>query len=213
MSKPRLLRIQTRRKIRVCLGHGSPPSPGGEGRGEGGRVPLKMATKLLILAILIGVGVIPMPAADNEAGRHSAAGKEVEQQEEKDWSDSRWNQTDVGPFLASSLQTPGGTVVKALSVKVGSGSEASVCYDLGKPSMRAGWTGGFLKFQAVRFGIMGPPARAPVNGPSPPPRRWVGRALPPVMRRCVYKAIASSLRRAWTERSCAKRRGSTGQGN
>jgi hypothetical protein len=96
-------------------------------------------------------------SSPTEAGRHSAAGKEVEQQGEKDWSDSRWNQTDVGPFLASSLQTPGGMVVKALSVRVGSGGEASVCYDLAKPSMRAGWTGGFLKFSAVRFGIMGAP--------------------------------------------------------
>lgn len=96
----------------------------------------------------------------NEAGRHAAAGKEVEQQGEKDWSDSRWNQSDIGPFLASSLQTPGGMVVKALSVRVGNSGEASVCYDLGKPSLRAGWTGGFLKFSSVRFGIMGPPARA-----------------------------------------------------
>ena len=103
---------------------------------------------------------MPMSAADNDAGRHGAAGKEVERQEEKDWSDSRWNQTEVGPFLASSLQTPGGMIVKALSVKVGSGGEASVCYDLGKPAMRAAWTGGFLKFQSVRFGIMGAPMRA-----------------------------------------------------
>jgi hypothetical protein len=96
----------------------------------------------------------------NEAGRHTAAGKVVEQQQEKDWSDARWNQTDVGPFLASSLQTPGGMVTKALSIRVGNNGEASVCYDLAKPSMRAGWTGGFLKFSAVRFGIMGPPMRA-----------------------------------------------------
>ena len=109
--------------------------------------------------MLVGVVILPISAAD-ESGRHSAAGKEVGQQGEKDWSDSRWNQTDVGPFLASSLQTPGGMVVKALSVKVGNEGEASVCYDLGNPSLRAGWTGGFLKFSAVRFGIMGAPLPA-----------------------------------------------------
>lgn len=115
---------------------------------------------ILRLAVLTAIPLVFSArgwAADSDAGRHSAAGKEVEQQGEKDWSDSRWNQTDVGPFLSSSLQTPGGMVVKALSVRVGSGGEASVCYDLGKPSMRAGWTGGFLKFSAVRFGIMGAP--------------------------------------------------------
>jgi hypothetical protein len=127
---------------------------------EDGRTPAAIAGALRILANLLIAAGISAGAADNDAGRHAAAGKEVEQQGEKDWSDSRWNQTDVGPFLASSLQTPGGMVVKALSVRVGSGGEASVCYDLAKPSLRAGWTGGFLKFSSVRFGIMGPPARA-----------------------------------------------------
>ena len=112
-----------------------------------------------IAVVLLGFLLSPR-AAENEAGRHLAAGKEVGQQGEKDWSDSRWDQTDVGPFLASSLQTPGGMVVKALSVKVGNEGEASVCYDLGNPSLRASWTGGFLKFSAVRFGIMGAPKPA-----------------------------------------------------
>jgi hypothetical protein len=111
-------------------------------------------------AILLLATVSPAPSAENEAGRHSAAGKEVGQQQEKDWSDSRWNQTDLGPFLASSLQTPGGMVAKALSVRLGGAGEASVCYDLARPSLRAGWTGGFLKFSAVRFGIMGAPKAA-----------------------------------------------------
>jgi hypothetical protein len=128
--------------------------------GEGGGAPRKSAELLLTLAMLYGATLAPMPAADNQPGRHSAAGKEVGRQEERDWSDSRWNQTDVGPFLASSLKTPDGMVTKALSVRVGNGGEASACYDLAKPSLRAGWTGGFLKFSAVRFGIMGAPSHA-----------------------------------------------------
>jgi hypothetical protein len=121
---------------------------------------LRLCVFALKAVFVLHAVVVSTRAADDEAGRHSAAGKEVERQQEKDWSDSRWNQTDVGPFLASSLQTPDGMVVKALSVRVGDAGDASVCYDLGKPSMRAGWTGGFLKFSSVRFGIMGPPARA-----------------------------------------------------
>jgi hypothetical protein len=140
------------------------------GRMEATKTPRHGARAFLlrsggILSLCLGVFVAGHGAAlgqssPTEAGRHAAAGKDVEQQGEKDWSDSRWNQTEVGPFLASSLQTPGGIVTKALSVRVGRGGEASVCYDLAKPSMRAAWTGGFLKFSAVRFGIMGPPARA-----------------------------------------------------
>ena len=123
------------------------------------------STPSRILFLCLGAFVAGHCAASgqslqNEAGRHSAAGKEVERQQEKDWSDARWNQTDIGPFLASSLQTPGGMVTKALSIRVGNNGEASVCYDLASSSMRAGWTGGFLKFSAVRFGIMGAPTRA-----------------------------------------------------
>jgi len=135
-----------------------------ERRGDGAARRPSLATARIPVCATVVVAVclfsVFARAAENEAGRHTAAGKEVEQQGEKDWSDSRWNQTEVGSFLASSLQTPGGMVVKALSVRVGDGGEASVCYDLGSPSLRAGWTGGFLKFSSVRFGIMGPPTRA-----------------------------------------------------
>ena len=77
------------------------------------------------LVVFAAFLMIPLPAAEIDSGRHAAAGKEVGQQGEKDWGDSRWNQTEVGPFLASSLQSPGGMLTKALSVRVLSPARAS----------------------------------------------------------------------------------------
>lgn len=93
-------------------------------------------------------------------GQAVTAGKDVGSQGEKDWVDGRWNQTDVGPFLASSLQTPGGWIAKGLSIRVGENGEAAVCYDTGNPSLRGAWTGGFLKFVDARFGLIGAPKPA-----------------------------------------------------
>jgi hypothetical protein len=99
-------------------------------------------------------------ASAQSAGEHKSAGKEVERQAEGDWADARWNQTDVGPFLASNLQTPGGSIAKGLSIRIGDKGQAAVCYDTGKPTLRGGWTGGFLKFDGRRFGLLYPPAPA-----------------------------------------------------
>ena len=90
----------------------------------------------------------------------AVAVKEPAAQVEKDWVDSRWQQMDVGTFLASNLQTPAGWVAKGLSIRVGENGEASVCYDTGSPMMRGAWTGGFLKISPSRFGLGGPPAAA-----------------------------------------------------
>lgn len=78
-------------------------------------------------------------------------------QTEGDWVDNRWNRTEVGPFLASSLAIPGGQVNKGLSIKVGSNGEGTVCFDTFLCAYKAGWTGGFLTFAPARFGL----ARAP----------------------------------------------------
>src|SRR5436190_743274 len=99
-------------------------------------------------------------ASAQSAGEHKSAGKEVERQAEGDWADARWNQTDVGSFLASNFQTPGGSIAKGLSVRIGDKGQAAVCYDTGKPALRGGWTGGFLKFDGRRFGLLYPPAAA-----------------------------------------------------
>lgn len=91
------------------------------------------------------------------AGQPPASGREPGTQGEKDWVDNRWSRTEVGPFLASVLETPGASIAKGLSIKVGANAEASVAYDTAACAWRAGWTGGFLKFDGGRFGLINAP--------------------------------------------------------
>ncbi|HWL09435.1 MAG TPA: LamG-like jellyroll fold domain-containing protein, partial [Planctomicrobium sp.] len=78
---------------------------------------------------------------------------------EQDSVDNRWNQSDVGPFLASSIFLPDmAPVEKGLSIKVGSpSSRGAVCFDTGRLEWRAAWTGGFLNFHPARFGLIQSP--------------------------------------------------------
>lgn len=91
------------------------------------------------------------------AGTPKVSGSNPEAQGEKDWVDNRWQQTDVGPFLASSLRLPDGTIAKGLTIKVGKDNEGSVAYDTATGALRAAWTGGFLDFDPGRFGLIGAP--------------------------------------------------------
>ncbi len=81
-------------------------------------------------------------------------------QKESDWVDARWNNTDIGNFHAAVLPLPGGTVAKGLSIRIGAHGEAAVGYDTATAAMRAGWTGGFLKFDGARYGLGGSPRPA-----------------------------------------------------
>lgn len=95
-------------------------------------------------------------AAGKTAGEPPASGREPGAQAEKDWVDNRWQRSEVGPFLASSVRLPdGSSVVRGLTVRVG--NQASALYDLSQGSVRAVWSGGFLKFDATRFGLIGTP--------------------------------------------------------
>ena len=90
------------------------------------------------------------------AGEPPASGREPGVQAEKDWVDNRWQRSEVGPFLASSVRLPdGSSVVRGLTVRLG--HQGSVLYDLAQGSVRAVWSGGFLKFDATRFGLIGTP--------------------------------------------------------
>jgi type 1 glutamine amidotransferase len=101
------------------------------------------------------------PNDASTAGTPAISGREPGAQQEKDWVDNRWSQTDVGQFLASTLRVPDGTVAKALSIRIGDLDEAAVCYDTQTLNLRAAWTGGFLKFDPARFGLINPPR---ING-------------------------------------------------
>ena len=111
---------------------------------------------LTLLGLLLVVRMSDLNAA-LPPGEHSGAAKEVGQQVEGDWKDARWNRTDVGPFLSSSLRTPAGPIAKAISIRVGDHQEATVAYDLGRPAFRGAWVKGFLKFSASRFGLLDAP--------------------------------------------------------
>ncbi len=117
-----------------------------------------------LLCLLAATNLFAQPATPTRtaAGQPPASGREPGTQGEKDWVDNRWSRTEVGPFLASNLDTPGARVAKGLSIKVGARGEASVCYDTAACAWRAGWTGGFLQFDAGRFGLIGAPK---INGP------------------------------------------------
>src|SRR5437879_1513646 len=52
-------------------------------------------------------------------------------------------------------------VTKTLSIRVGDHDDAGVCFDTANLNLRAGWTGGFLKFDAARFGLLNIPK---ING-------------------------------------------------
>ena len=94
---------------------------------------------------------------------------------EADSVDSRWNQMEIGPFLSSIVPIPTGMaklplsrgsagaspsqvlIAKGLSIKVGDRGQGTVCYDTKTMDLRAGWTGGFLKFDPARYGLINSP--------------------------------------------------------
>lgn len=87
------------------------------------------------------------------AGEPAISGRDPGVQRENDWVDNRWQQTDLGPTLASILVTPSGSIAKALSIQVGTPTAGGVTYDTVTASLRAAWTGGFLQFSPSRFGL------------------------------------------------------------
>jgi sugar phosphate isomerase/epimerase len=110
---------------------------------------------------LAGLETLTAKLVAAKAGEPAVSGREPGTQEEKDWVDNRWQQAEVGPFLASNVRLPDGAVVaKGLTVKIGANGEGAVLYDLETGLVRAAWTGGFLRFDATRFGLIGTPQSA-----------------------------------------------------
>jgi len=121
-----------------------------------------MRPRLHTIAVTLSFNFLTAPAFTAEPalmppGEHRSAGRDVDSQNEKDWIDNRWSRTEVGQFLASLVDAPGGVVAKGLSIKVGERDDGTVCFDTANLSWRAAWTGGFLKFDAARFGLIKTP--------------------------------------------------------
>ncbi len=120
--------------------------------------PASLSQALGSLSLREGTASSP---ANRAAGEPPSSGREPGSQEEKDWVDNRWQETDVGPFLASNLQvSKKETIAKGLTVKLGESNEAAVAYDTATGAVRAFWTDGFLEFDPTRFGLIGMPKPA-----------------------------------------------------
>ena len=102
------------------------------------RIPIRAA----VLAVLVLASI--SHRADSEP--------DASLQTEKDWIDDRWSKTDVGQFLGSAVQTPRHMTYKGVTVKLGDQEDAAVCFDTDLLRYSAGWTGGFLKTEARRYG-------------------------------------------------------------
>ncbi|MCC6232869.1 MAG: hypothetical protein IT580_09515, partial [Verrucomicrobiales bacterium] len=99
-------------------------------------------------------------------------------QTEDNWVDDRWNRTTQGRWQMYTFPSPTGSLRKGLAVRLGSPATASVAYDTETGQWRHAWLGGFLTFDAARFGLLNPPKPA---GDSllalPASARWTGDAF------------------------------------
>lgn len=86
--------------------------------------------------------------------------REIAFQNDTQWADHRWGDMDVGPFLAGSIDTPGGATLKGIAIRVGQDGHAAVCFDTALLRFSAGWAGGFLEFGPRRFGLIEKPRPA-----------------------------------------------------
>jgi type 1 glutamine amidotransferase/cytochrome c551/c552 len=119
------------------------------------------------------------PGLDGGIGGHWGV------ESEPDWADDRFSRMELGRFVTSSLATPGGLALRAISIRLGelpppesgraqaSEARAAVCFDTATLTLRAGWTGGFLAFSPARFGLIEMPAIAgEVLFHAPPGPAW-----------------------------------------
>jgi hypothetical protein len=121
-----------------------------------------------LLAVSLTCGAISLVRAQEPANSRIP-----EAQKESDWVDARWNRTDLGRFHASILPLPNGRISKGLSIRLG--ENAAVVYDTETATLRGGWVGGFLKFNAARYGLIEAPQPAgTVQFLSPPDPAWLG---------------------------------------
>ena len=120
---------------------------------------------------------VPAPAKSKTGDSHYGANTLGFSWSDEASRDDRWNRAIIGRFLASSLPLgkEAGTVNKGLSIQVGDKGEAAVCYDTEHGTLRAAWTGDFLKFTPARFGLIAPPEpAAPLRFTASAGPAWIG---------------------------------------
>ena len=72
----------------------------------------------LVAVLALGQAMGALGQAEKQPPATTAM-KAVVDQVEADWVDGRWANTEVGPFLASTILTPRGRVDKGIAIKVG----------------------------------------------------------------------------------------------
>ena len=108
------------------------------------------------LALLFLAANLNASFAQSAAATHDTPMADVEEQKEGDWTDGRWQKTDVGQFLSGTIATPGKPTYKGIAIKLGEHTEATICFDTDLLRVSAGWTGGFVKPDAARYGLIKP---------------------------------------------------------
>jgi putative heme-binding domain-containing protein len=75
-------------------------------------------------------------------------------QNEATWSDSRWNETKLSSVQAGVFRGAGVTVARGICVRLGDTGELSACFNPDTLTYDALWSGGFVRFSAVRHGFV-----------------------------------------------------------
>lgn len=75
-------------------------------------------------------------------------------QNEKVWTDARWNETNLGSVLSGVFRQGEVVVAKSVCVRLGEKGEVSACFNPETLCYEAAWRGGFVRFSAVRHGFM-----------------------------------------------------------
>ncbi len=124
----------------------------------------------------VGLWPFPFPAPPARKVSQtpwSEVPKEIKQQDDNDWEDSRWQQTETGPIFSASIQMAGGPTLKGVAIRVGENREAAVCFDTAQLTLSAAWTGDFLTLGPRRFGLINRPLVAgTMHFRSPPGPGW-----------------------------------------
>lgn len=89
-------------------------------------------------------------------------------QNETTWDDARWNESHLGTVLSGTFRGGGVAVAKGVCVRIGDHGQAAVCFNPETLDYEALWTGGFLKFDAMRHGFLGGLKPAGTMLPAPP---------------------------------------------
>ena len=122
-------------------------------------IPVSIVTILVIglLPAIADAQASPDKAVDNAYARLP---KEIAFQNDTQWEDNRWQQTDVGPFLAGTIAVGKAQTLKGIAIRVGNQGQAAVCFDTARLRVSGAWTGEFLRFEGRRFGLIRPPQAA-----------------------------------------------------